>query len=91
MTCEQCQQKDMEIARLLKIINDNLERSADGVLLCMHDGPLYCPKCGDKVKQEHDLCYCWSCPNPDDYGEIPLPLFYSMVLAIAPERKEVMP
>lgn len=67
--------------RLADIIKTHLEHSADGVLLATHQGPLYCPECGGKVEQQYDLCYCWDCGNPDDYGQVPLPLSYSSTLA----------
>jgi len=69
-----------EIKRLNKIIDNNLEHSADGILLCEYNGPLYCLNCGEMVRYEFDLCYCDSCPNPDSGDEPPLPLFYSQCL-----------
>ena len=74
--CERCTQRN-EIEQLQFIIREHLEHSADGVLLCTYNGPLHCPKCGGVVREEYDCCYCESCPNPDDYGEPPLPLFNS--------------
>ena len=65
------------LAEAEAIIREHLDHSADGVLLCTYDGPLYCPKCREPVSQEYHCCYCDTCPNPDDYGTPPLPLFYS--------------
>lgn len=67
------------------IIAEQLDHSADGVLLCRHDGPLYCPVCSGEVEQTFDLCYCWNCGNPDSYGEPPLPLAYYSTFA-SPEQ-----
>lgn len=70
-----------ELDEAKAIIAENLDHSADGVLLCRHAGPLYCPRCGGEVEQSFDICYCWECGNPDSYGEPPLPLSYYATFA----------
>lgn len=65
-----------EIERLRGMI----DQTADGVLV-PDTNDLFCPNCGNVVRQEYDICYCDWCANPDDYGQPPLPLFYSACYA----------
>lgn len=74
----------IEMERYKKLA-EHLDRTADGafVVECLD---LYCPKCGGKVRQEYDVCYCDDCPNPDSCNEPPLPLLYGSTLARPQER-----
>lgn len=69
-----------ELARYKKLAEENLDKTADGMFVVETD-KLYCPKCKGEVRQEYDICYCYSCGNPDSFGESPWPLFYSQTLA----------
>ena len=82
-------QRDMLEARLAaaeSIIREELAHSADGVLICRYEGPLYCP-CGHEVRVGVCGCVCDWCPNPDSFNVPPLPLFYSQCFATRLEEK----
>ena len=69
-----------EIIRLRAFCDEHLSKSADGKFLVECD-VLYCPHCGGKTEDKYHNQECWNCPNPDSFGEIPLPLLDSMCYA----------
>ena len=70
-----------------------MEKTADNKLVCECE-KLYCPKCGQEVKQEPWNAYCWNCVNPDDGcwpNEIPLPISYGSCLSSPPNGQALRP
>jgi hypothetical protein len=73
-----------DLNRLDRLVEENLEKTADGVLYCEmgEADKIYCPKCGEEVDSGNPwVAYCWNCPNPDACNDIPLPLNYESCYA----------
>ena len=66
-----------------------LAKTKDGKLVVECEA-LYCPQCGNAVRQCGSLCYCDECPNPEDGNEPPLPLFDSSCLSSSPSARSAL-